>query len=240
MMRRLLLLLLLLSGNCAANQELHFALPNFPPYSYLNDKGEIIGEGVEEVSRVLKEMKVVFDFRVVPNYGKALNEIEKGRSDGFFLATQNDERDKVAVFSAPVTVNRWNWFFLPPQEGRKVINLKDKGIRVASHLKANTYLWLKKKGYANVEGNSDSMTLVKLLKRGRLDAVFLSESVFLEANRKQGFDEKWFNFHVQRAKPFGVYISKDYLKNNPDFMKQFNKLVMDYYGSQVQKMLGVR
>ena len=100
----LLLFILLLS--VYAEDTLHFILPNFKPFTY-QESGEFKGLGVERVSSILNNSNIPYRFTLAPNYGRAVEETRRKRSDGFFLATQNRERDEIAHFSNPILMNRW-------------------------------------------------------------------------------------------------------------------------------------
>ena len=86
-----------------AYDEITFTVPNFHPYTYQDD-GKIKGIGVDVVTELLDEMKVQNKIKFSPNYGRALDDLKKGKVDGFFLASQNAERDNVAVFSSRIAL----------------------------------------------------------------------------------------------------------------------------------------
>ena len=103
-----IVLIIYLSINCGyAQSEINFYLPNFPPFTYEKD-GKIQGIGVELASKIFNEAGIKHSLTVTSNYRRAVEYVRAGKSDGFFLATQNAERDEIAVFSNPVFINRWS------------------------------------------------------------------------------------------------------------------------------------
>ena len=217
-----IVLLILMWSNCGyAQKEIIFHVPDFPPYTFEKD-GKIQGIGIELVDKILKEAGIQYSLKLVPNYGRAVQNVKIGHSDGFFLASQNAERDKIAVFSNPVVINRWCWF-LP---ANSTLNPNDAifktKARVGTFLNSNTHKWLMRKGY-NVTGSPTEVdSLLKMLNMNRINVVFLAEAVFLESISKVGEKPESYEKVVQVEKPFGIYISKDYLSKNPSIMEKIN------------------
>ncbi len=221
----LIVLLIIIAGcNIYAQSEIRFHIPNFAPYTF-NKDGKIQGIGTETVDRIMKEAGIDYSLKLVSDYGIAVNEIKTGHSDGFFLASQNAERDKIAVFSKPVVINNWCWFFpadstLNPKES----NFKTKA-RVGTYANTNTHLWLEKNGYNVVASPGNIDELLDMMITNRINAVFLAELVFYEAIKKLGEQPDNFKKVVEVEKPFGIYISKDYLSKNPGTMEKINAAI---------------
>lgn len=201
---------------------LRLAIPDFPPYTFKKD-GKTQGSGVEKVDKIMKEAGIQYTVEYRENYARVFEETKSGLADGFFLASQNAERDKIAVFSNPVFINRWCWFYpidstlINPKE----VNFKNKA-KVGTYLNSNTHQWLIKNGYKVTGSPSNIESLIKMLKADRINVVFLAESVFLDAISKIGEKPERYKKIIQDEKPFGIYISKEYLKKNPDVMNKVN------------------
>ncbi|MBN2429697.1 MAG: transporter substrate-binding domain-containing protein [Deltaproteobacteria bacterium] len=204
--------------------DIILAVPKFEPYTNIENE-EIQGRGGTLVKIVLDNMEIRYSLKQVPNYGRAFKETENGRADGFFLATQNKERDNIAVFSEPVLFNRWSWFFTADRYMDPwTPNFKTTAL-VGTALHTNTQLWLEKNGYQRINPILKFKKLPLLLTNKRLDAVFLSESVFLNSVSEAKLSSSRFKMKLQEEKPFGIYISKKFLKKNPGFMKQLNEAI---------------
>jgi len=215
-----------------AVEPLRFVVPNFPPYMYQKN-GELAGEGVSRVDKILKKAAIPFSFKLTTDYDRAIYEVKSGYSDGFFLASQNDERDKIAVFTKPVMQNAWCWFLLnstslDPQD------IKFKSANVGTILNTNTHKWLNKNEFTSVSGVLEPQILLKMLSKGRLDAIFLSEAVFTEAIAKIGYSKSNFKIVVQKIRPFGMYISKGYLSKNPEALHTINKAIETLYPAKLK------
>jgi len=224
---RLSVFLFFFSSWSYATDPVRFILPNFPPYTYQVD-GELAGVGVSRVSKILKLANIPFSFKLTTDYDRAIYEIKTGHSDGFFLASQNDERDRIAVFSKPVMENAWCWFLLnssnldPKHSSFKAAN-------IGTILNTNTHKWLNKNEFISVSGVLEPQTLLKMLSKGRLDAIFLSEAVFTEAIGKLGQSKKQYKTVIQKIRPFGLYLSKTYLAKNPKTLIKINKSIQVLY-----------
>lgn len=118
--------------------DLQLVIPQFPPYT--NEENKIFtGVGIDLISIVMKDIGVDYKLRSTPNYARALNEVKHGRADGFFLASENSQRNEVAVFSEPLLINKWSWFFASDRS----LNPKSKSFKsiakVATIHGSNTY-----------------------------------------------------------------------------------------------------
>jgi polar amino acid transport system substrate-binding protein len=59
----------------------------------------------------------------------------------------------------------------------------------------------------------------------RVDAVFLAELAFVKAAEKSGIAGSQYTTIVQETKPFGLYLSKKYLSENPGIMKRIHAAI---------------
>ena len=211
---------ILISFQISFAQEIKLSFPDFSPWTY-EEKGTFAGIGVEKVSLILNAMGVKYSFHPAPNYGKTLRELKVGKVDGFFLASENNERNQVALFSKPVAVNQWSWFF--PKDSRldPKSDVFKNTITVGTHLNANTHKWLLKKGYKAGPVYNKEVLPSMLLKSRRIDAVFLSSQVF-HHDAAPAFTKNDYKEIVESKRNFGIYISKKYLKRYPDFMLLLN------------------
>lgn len=219
------MLFLLAQPNLSSAQEsAEFVVPDFPPFTYFED-GEFRGAGIEKLKNIFADMGQPYTLRLVPNYGRAVQEVKHGRADGFLLATENDERNQFAELSNPILMNRWSWFL----HKTTLLNPSDSEFKeqaqVATHLRTNTHIWLLKNDYQVVYSPSKVDSLVKALYRQRVTAVFLAEHVFWESTKRLGIDESNFRQVVEIEKPMGIYIAKPYLKDKPDFMQKLNRAI---------------
>lgn len=202
--------------------HLRFAVPNFPPYIYLDENKQLAGQGIERVTKVLNNMELNYEFELVANYGIALRELRGGKIDGFFLATQNHYRDRIAKISDAVLINNWSWFY----KESNPIDLQAPQFRaqarIGTLLNTNTQVWLQDNNYVITTLSNDVETLVDMLLADRLDAVFLSESVFLHALSNNAADNAKIASTTEASRDFSVYFSNDFLAQHRWFLDAFN------------------
>ncbi|MFO6424326.1 substrate-binding periplasmic protein [Motilimonas sp. KMU-193] len=204
---------------------LRLAVPQFPPYTSF-ENGQFSGIGVELVSQAFTQLDQPYQLISVPNYARALAELRRGRIDGFFLASENEQRNRLAVFSEPLMVNRWLWFMRHDDLRDPASESFKQQAQVASLLGSNTSVWLFANDYKVLTKAVDIDELPPLLLTlKRIDAVFLAEKVFKQELLLQGFADADYRQVEQSSKPFGIYISKSYLAHRPDFMAKLNEAI---------------
>ncbi|CAK4068255.1 substrate-binding periplasmic protein [Vibrio sp. 16] len=221
--RRYLATILFLSSPLVYGQdEIRFFLPDFPPYTTMDQDGQLVGIGIDKVTAILDTMGVKYSIRLGSNHGRALAELRRGRSDGFFMASKNAERDEHAVFSLPLMINRWVWVMLTGSE-HDFSASPDSAFRVASLLNTNTDKWLKTSGYNRIDPADNIVSLIAKLDDGAVDAVFVAEEVF----NHHFEDNPSYDVILQAEKAFGIYISNEYLDRHPTFMDELNTTILE-------------
>ena len=227
--RLILLKIFMFSTGLYAHEPIKLVIPNFKPYTYsLN--GNVAGLGVDAVVHILEKMNKPYAIDFVPNYGRALAEVKMQRADGFFMASENEERNTAAVFSHPILINRWSWFVLNNSSEDLTKALSPK-VKIGTIMNTNTHRWLLDNNYNVFFHTQDPKKLVSNLFNKRVEALFLAEDVFKEAI--QNFDEvPEIRSQVVFEKPFGVYFSKAFLAKNKTFLSKFNALAKISFHSQ--------
>ncbi|WP_158224576.1 substrate-binding periplasmic protein [Agaribacterium haliotis] len=209
-------------------ETLRLVFAEFAPYQYMHE-GQATGRGVTAIREIIeRDLGLELSLDMYPNYGRAVKATEQGKADGFFLASQNSERDAIAEFSLPVMFNNWSWFF----HRRNVLDNTQpqfhRMVRVATLLHTNTHKWLEKNSFRHIMPVMKPSLLPTLLELERVDAVFLAEVVFSAEVEALGLQADDFVQVVEVAKPFGIYISKRYLAEHPDFMSKLNAAIARY------------
>ncbi len=225
-----LLILLSLSINSIFAQDMvRFQLPDYPPFTFEKD-GKPAGKGVDIVEKILKRAGIKYELSIGGPYARVFTNLSNALCDGVFLASRNAERDAVGVFAAPVTFSRWSWFTLADSklDPKSPNFLKD--AKVGTLLNTNQEKFVKEKGYTIIGNPAEIDSLYRMLMSGRVNAIFLSEDVFLDS--LTGFGEKPSNFnkYVERESPFSIYMGNAFLKANPGFMDKLNKAIIAEVG----------
>jgi len=198
-------------------------VPNFKPYTY-EENHKLVGTAITPVTDVLNAINAPYTIQLFDTYSLLLKALKKNKIQGFFLASQNKERDRYATFSKTITFNKWSWAFLKGKQQDTDDNDFKRSATIGTIKGTNTYRWLVRHGY-NAQGYSaDELPL--LLSQKKVDAVFAAQTVFRYSTVKAGLSNSAFDFEVESSKPFGMYVSKKYLQTNPDFLPHFNKLIL--------------
>ena len=207
-----------------AEDKIRFVIPNYPPYTTEID-GKPSGTAVTTMEKILAEAGLAYGVTVVPNYGRAIEDTKKGEADGFFYASRNSERDDIAVFSKPLTMNSWAWFSLKKSAVKTdAANFKETA-RIGALLNSNPHKWLSQNGYKVTGTPSDDDALLKMLQSNRMDVIFVAQTVFLHTIDTAGLKREDFDMKVEVPQPFGVYLSKKYLEKNPKALEKLNSAI---------------
>jgi polar amino acid transport system substrate-binding protein len=215
-----------------AKETLRMAMPDYPPYTYIQNGG-YHGFGYEAFVSIMADLQQ--DFKIVPepNYGRAVKDMQSQVVDGLFLASENEERNKVAVFSAAVAYTGWTWVWLKQRTDLKPdsISFKQDAV-VSAQLNSNPYLWLMKQHYKVAGAPNNIRMLFTLLNSRRVDAIMLPELTAKAVMQQEKLDPSLYSMQLEMQLPFGIYISKAYIARNPDIMPKLNQAIMRYHEQQ--------
>lgn len=203
---RTLTLLVTLFISLGAMDTLHFCVPNFKPYTY-QEGVEIKGVGVDQVRALFKKLHTPITLSIVPNYGRAVEEVRSGRYDGFFLATRNSERDAFADFTKPLLINNWCWFYLKESSVTPDDETFKEFATIATQINTNTHKWLKDEGYTVTYATKELNHMMPLLLQKKVDAIFIAQEVFIQLSKEQGVDTSLFSCKIESQREFGIYLS---------------------------------
>jgi len=203
----------------ARAEPLVLAMPHFPPFTYLDEWGNPAGMGYQKVKQTLDKAGIDFRVEAVPNYGRALAETRRGNVDGFFIASQNAERDTIAEYSGGILNNPWSWYHWPENSQ----NLCQQA--VTTILNTNTHRWLKRQQCRAIKPSNTPDELVHLLLKRKVSSVFVAQVVMHKALLNAGLSADHFSERVEINKPVGIYISHQTLKQQPELMLQVRRAI---------------
>lgn len=146
--------------------------------------------------------------------------------DGFFLASQADERDFYAVQSDYLFHQDWAWFYLPTARITPAEDDFKKQARIAGVNGSNMTKWVAKNQYNVVMEVEKEVVLHDLLLSDRVDAYVSNLRAGLELLRMKGVPSGDIRFEVFRIKPLSVYFTKSFLKERPRFLYTFNEALI--------------
>jgi ABC-type amino acid transport substrate-binding protein len=199
-------------------------VPDMKPFSYLKN-GELVGSSIDQTKHIFTSVPVDVTLQLYSDYSLLFKALKKDEIQGFFMASQNVERDRYAVYSKPLILSKWTWFTRTQDHYNLESDEFQNSRRVAALNKSNIFRWLTRNGF-QVQGNIASQLPTVLLNK-QVDAVLSDEHVFLQTCKDQGIHLKNFKKITHEVNSYGMYISKKYLMDNPNFMAQLNKLIPD-------------
>jgi ABC-type amino acid transport substrate-binding protein len=212
-----LLSLLLFSALCYC-QPLRIAVPDYPPYTYL-EHGQLSGEGYDALLNIMQKLPVELRIVPVPNFGRAIIDMQNNMLDGLYLATESTERNALAVYSEPLFVTDWSWVWLKERSDlRPGTEAFKQGAQIAAHMNSNIYRWLAQHGYNVMAGTTNVRGLLKLLNHKRVDAIMLPQRTATALIRQTELDIDQYQIKHEVALAFGIYISKSYAAAWPGFV----------------------
>lgn len=215
-----------------ASDPMILGVPQFKPFTYL-ENGQIKGDVLDEVKRILDASEIRFKIIFIENYSLLIKAVKSKKIDGFFVATQNVERDRYAVFSKPIILDGFSWFIL--NDARYEFNSSDFKLhaKVGAVGKTNSFRIATRRGY-QVYGQPLPL-LAQQFTHKTLDAVFATEMAFRYQLDNLPFSKKHYRIIKDSERPFGLYISKHYLQNNKNVMQTINANIETRHQLQAKK-----
>jgi ABC-type amino acid transport substrate-binding protein len=213
---------ILFTTNAHSFEPITLGIPHFKPYTY-TEGHQPKGIAVTKVERVFERIPVTLNIKSYLNYSLLLKALKRGDIDGFFLATKNNERSRHAIFSKPIEYNNWAWFTL--HNSLNTPNNDDFKYRsiIGTIGKTNTFRWLSRNGY-QVQSFKAAELLTALIDK-KIHAVFLAQKVFEYTYTQAGMSSLAFKKHIEMKRAFGIYISKQYIRDNDNFMSVLNTAI---------------
>jgi len=200
-------------------QELRVGTSLAPPYQ-TKTGANISGSVVDLIRCALDSKGTDYTLSVVP-WKRATNSLVSRKLDIIFSFTENAELDKAAQFSTPLVLEKWYWY------SESGADHKDKSVSVVVVLGSNQEGWLQTQGYVNIKSVSSIENAMKMLSTGRAKVLLTDQRLAAQSAKRMGKDIGSLKANFSRFSTLGAYISRDYLKANPVFLKSFNKSILD-------------
>lgn len=211
-----------------------FVTQIYSPYQYVIES-DIRGTSVDIFRCAMREVRVPFEIVIVPGekWNAVQAETKNGKYDGFFGALHTLDRDEYAVWSVPVDTNRG--YFIT----RKDSNLKLQDAKIGVKKGSGISKQFQDANIRIAYYAEDNPELVRLLIEKEIDLIYMDIGVFnwaLSENKvidkkinlvslSEEFDSELFHFRYVADQMYGVYFTKRWLSDKPDFMEQFNAAV---------------
>ena len=215
---------------------------NLCPYGCFTNKSSFItpptptplnfkGVAVDVTRCVLTKMNRSLKVLVLP-WARAQYMVKHKQADGFFAASKNSSRDQYATISATIAEQKWQWYLLKENPlSPEQTSFKEKAM-VGGFLGANMLKWMENEGYQVIARTKNTESLLKLLIKGRVNAVLANNYVMQSLLEKHKVTTR-VKTYLNKDKPLGVYFSNTFLNDNPEFLKRFNNHVPSCRNSAV-------
>lgn len=203
----------------AESEVLVLGIPLLKPFTYLED-GKIQGSMIKPVEKALNDSGIPFKFRFLENYSLLLKSIRSQKVHGFFVATKNIERDRYGHFSKPFIIDKYSWFILNDAQyafGEDDFIYKAK---IGAVSNTNSFRLATRRGYQVYSQPSELLAHNFINKN--IDAVFAAHIPFEFQLEQMAVSKKQYRTITDSIRPFGMYISKEYVARNPGTMEKLN------------------
>ena len=200
--------LLVFAPQVIADNIVHLTTKLWPSYQYNSEEsGLLSGVSVNTIRCVFKQLERPVEFQLLP-WKRAQVNVQRGISDGFFSASQNEGRDQYAVLSEPISSQKWTWItIVDAEEDPLSKNFKDSAT-VVGILGSNMTRWAINEGYTVTHEFKDTDHLMRMLLYRRADAAIDNDSVVKSWLKNNPIYSDKIKLTVQRDTPLGVYFSK--------------------------------
>ncbi len=183
------------------------------------------GVAVDVVTCVFAEMGTPLEIKILP-WKRAQLMVQSGKADGFFAASQKDQRDEFAVMSDIIAEQEWRWYLLKENSISPTDSDFKAKATVGGFLGANMLKWMEENKYNVAATPQNTEGLLDMLIAKRIDAVMANNYVMEALLAKHDLGNNIKSYLVKN-KPLGVYFSKAFLKLRPGFLKEFNSFIPD-------------
>ena len=140
--------------------------------------------------------------------------VQNNSADGFFAASQADQRDVYTVLSATIAPQEWRWYLLKTSAMDPKSKRFKNTARTSSFNGANMRDWLIENGYTANDSPPQSSNLLAMLLNGRVDAILANRLVMEQLLAQAGKGDAVKSFSAL-DKPLGIYFSKVFLATHP-------------------------
>jgi len=189
-----------------------------PPYQVMQGN-QLVGISVDIINCIFGEQKLEYNLTMMP-WVRGVNALKQHSTDGIFTSIPMPELEEVAELSQPLALEKWFWYFRP---GTNIHNIKK--LRLAGIRQGNELQWLMTHGYSVDIQVNNMQQLAYLLKNGRIDA-FLADKRAADANLQSlEWEPDTFLSVFSVYQPLGVYLPRNYLSANRDFLQSFNSTI---------------
>lgn len=194
------------------------------PYGYYQPDGSFDGIAVHTVKCALKGMGQGYTLGVYPwERAQAMAKIDQ--LDGFFPASDREDRVDWTEGSVPIADQKWVWYLRAGSKlDPKSAEFKSQA-KVGAHFGSARLKMLEKEQYQVVLTSQTDKQLLAAFMAGRADAIIGSDLALEHAAKELKIDMNEIKIVPTRSTPQRVFFSKVFLGRNHGFLARFNTQV---------------
>jgi len=197
----------------------------WPPYQTFSSD-TIAGLSITRLKCVLRQIEQPYQLTMT-NWENAQLVVQNEEQHGFFVAEQTQQRDKYAVFSAPLIYHHWYWYFSNSLTDINLTQINKLKWKVSAKFGTNKWFYLHKNGYEVVKKPRNVESLLDMLMHNEVDAILVDDLALQVALKKSGMRRQSFRSHKVTTKPLGIYFQKKFIGKHPSFLPMFNQAISD-------------
>lgn len=207
---------------------------DLPPYSFPVEGHAASGIAVQTVQCAAKALSIRVNIGFFP-WKRAQKMVENNAADGFFGASQADQRDAYAVLSATIAPQEWRWYLLKASTMDPSSETFKRSARASSFHGANMQDWLIEKGFKAYDNPPKNSNLLAMLLNGHVDAI-LANRLVMEQLLAHAGKTGAVKSYMALDKPLGIYFSKAFLASQPpDYLARWNHAITACTDQKVKK-----
>lgn len=197
---------------------------DLPPYSFPVEGRAPSGIAVRTVQCAATALSIPVNIGFFP-WKRAQEMVKNNAADGFFAASQADQRDVYAVLSATIAPQEWRWYLLKTSAMDPRSKTFKSAARTSSFHGANMRDWLIENGYIANDSPPQNKSLLAMLLKGRVDAILANRLVMDQLLAQTGKADAVKSYPAL-DKPLGIYFSKTFLATQPpDYLARWNQAI---------------
>ena len=189
---------------------------NYPPFEYINNKGNPEGFNVELFHALMQELKLKYELKL-ENWDSVRNGIENKTIDAAIGMIYSKERAQSVRFTLPTCIMTRNFITRKKDQIRSVEDLKGKEIIVEKGGWFHQYL-LDNQLAGKIIESSDIYQSLKLLEEGKHDAVLAGDLVAQFAIKQMQLKDLYIGDLGIAPQNYGMAVNQD----NDELLYQLN------------------
>lgn len=172
---------------------------------------------LQHFSCIMRQVQPKYQFQPV-SLADARPMLNNASLDGYVPAMPDDALDSNAIYSAPLRLENWYWFWHQRHDGPDSTGTIRYGVIKDSFQSQ----WLTTAGYKADAEARDLTELISLLSAGLVDVILADLEHFNDAATQANLPLEQYRQRFSRYVPLGVYFSKQQLEQQPSLLRHFN------------------